>query len=232
VQQTCRISLQNVRALQDHQKKERPQPQGTYADALLRTSHKRPPEGEKITASRYLRSRPTTYTSYMITRRRQDPRLEVHSLTPYYVHAIQDHQKKKRPQPQGTYAHALLRTRHTRSPEEDRTPASRYIRSRPTTYMPYKKTRRRKRFLPQGTYAHALLRTRYTRQPEEEKTPASRYLRSRPTTYTQSKTTARRTHPSLKVPTLVFDIRHGSTGEISEALFFFKSLQAKRLKRK
>ena len=34
-------------------------------------------------------------------------------LTPYYVHALQDHQKKKRPQPQGTYAHALARTRHT-----------------------------------------------------------------------------------------------------------------------
>ena len=35
------------------------------------------------------------------------------TLTPYYVHALQDHQKKKRAQPQGTYANALLRTRHT-----------------------------------------------------------------------------------------------------------------------
>jgi hypothetical protein len=153
VQKTCRISLQNVRALQDHQKKERPQPQGTYADALLRTSHKRPPEGEKITASRYLRSRPTTYTSYMITRRRQDPRLEVHSLTPYYVHAIQDHQKKKK----------IL--------------ASRYLRSRPTAYTIYKTTRRRKdpslkvpTFTPY--YVHAIKNHRKKNTPQSQGTHA------------------------------------------------------------
>ena len=38
--------------------------------------------------------------------------LNAPTLRPYYVHALQDHQKKKRAQPQGTYAHALLRTRH------------------------------------------------------------------------------------------------------------------------
>ena len=43
----------------------------------------------------------------------KDPSLNAPTLTPYYVHALQDHQKKKRAQPQGTYAHALLRTRHT-----------------------------------------------------------------------------------------------------------------------
>ena len=46
-------------------------------------------------------------------RTRKDPSLKVPTLTPYYVHVIQDHMKKKRPQPQGTYAHALARTRHT-----------------------------------------------------------------------------------------------------------------------
>ena len=39
---------------------------------------------------------------------RYGPSLKVSTLTPYYVHAIQDHQKKQRPQPQGTYADALL----------------------------------------------------------------------------------------------------------------------------
>ena len=55
----------------------------------------------------------------------------------------QDHQNKKRPQPQGTYADALLRTRPTRPPEK-------------------------KRPQPQGTYADALRRTRHTRPPEKE----------------------------------------------------------------
>ena len=44
----------------------------------------------------YLRSPPTTYTPYRTTRSRKDPSLEVHRLTPYYVHAVQDHQQKKR----------------------------------------------------------------------------------------------------------------------------------------
>ena len=127
----------SVHAIQDHQMKKRPQPQGTYAHALLRTRHTRPPEEEKTPASRYLRSCPTTYTPYKTTRRK-DPSLKVPTLTPYDIHALQDHQKKKRPQPQGTYAHALLRTRPTRPPEEEKTPASRYLRSRSTTYTPYK----------------------------------------------------------------------------------------------
>ena len=42
-------------------------------------------------------------------------------LTPYYVHVIQGHQKKKQ-----------------------KTPASMHLRSRPTMYTPYKTTRRRK----------------------------------------------------------------------------------------
>jgi hypothetical protein len=137
-------------------------------------------------ASRYLLSRPTTYTPCNTTRRRKDPSLEVPTLTPHYVHGLQNHQKKKRPQPQGTYAHALLRTRPTRPPDEEKTSGSRYLRSRPSTYRPYKTTRRRKdlslkvptltpyyvhalqghqkkkRLQPQGTYAHALLRTRHT----------------------------------------------------------------------
>ena len=59
-------------------------------------------------------------------------------LAPYYIHAIQDHLKKTRSQPQGTYAHALLRPRPARPPEEEKNPASRYLRSRSTTYTPYK----------------------------------------------------------------------------------------------
>ena len=77
-------------AIQDHHMKKRPQPQGTYAHALLRARHTRPAEEKQ-----------------------KDPSLNAPTLTPYYVHALQDHQKKKRAQPQGTYAHALLRTRHT-----------------------------------------------------------------------------------------------------------------------
>ena len=42
-------------------------------------------------------------------------------LTPYYVHVIQDHLKKNK-----------------------KTPASMHLRSGPTTYTPYKTTRRRK----------------------------------------------------------------------------------------
>ena len=53
-------------------------------------------------------------------------------------------EKKKTPQPQGTYAHALLRTRHTRSPKEENTLASRYLCSRSTAYRPYKTTRIRR----------------------------------------------------------------------------------------
>ena len=159
-----------VQAIQDHQNKKIPQP-----------------------ASRYLRSRPTMYTQYKTTRRRKDPSLKVPTLTPYYAHVIQDHMKKKRPQPQGTHAHAQLRPRPTRPPEEDKTPASRYLRSRPTTYTAQKTARRRKdRTLnllmlrpyyeqaiqdhqnkqtpkPQGTYAHALLCIHHTEPPEEEK---------------------------------------------------------------
>ena len=101
--------------------------------------HTRPPEKEETPASRYLRSRPTTYTPYKTTRRRKDLSLKVPMLTPYYVHVIQDHQKtKKRTQPQCTDAHALLRTGPTRPPEEEKSLASRYLRSRSTTYMPYK----------------------------------------------------------------------------------------------
>ena len=43
-------------------------------------------------------------------------------------------------QPQCTYANALLPTRHTKPPEEEETPASRYLRSRHTTHTPYKIT--------------------------------------------------------------------------------------------
>ena len=71
-------------------------------------------------------------------RTRKDPSLKVPTLTPYYVHVIQDHMKKKRPQPQGTYAHALPRTRPTKPPEEEKTPASRYLRSRFITYTPHR----------------------------------------------------------------------------------------------
>jgi hypothetical protein len=133
-----------VHDIQDHQKKKRPQPQGTYDHALLRTRYTRPPGEEQTPASRDLRSRPTTYTQSKTTARRTHPSLKVPTLTPYYVHAIQEHYKKKRSQPQGTYVHALLRTRHTRPPAKEHTPASRYLRSRPTTYTSYKITRRRK----------------------------------------------------------------------------------------
>ena len=60
--------------------------------------------------------------------RRPIPGLQVHMLTPYYVHTLHDHQKKKRPEPQCTYANALLRTHPTKPPEEEKTPASRYLR--------------------------------------------------------------------------------------------------------
>ena len=134
-----------------------------------------------------------TLTPYCVAtlqhhQKKKGPKLEVPTLTPYCVHAIQDHQKEKRTQPRGTYAHALLRTRHTRPPHEEKTSASRYLCSRPTTCTSYKTTKRKnKRPQPQCTYAHALLRTRPTRPPEEEKSPASRYLRSRSTTYTPYK---------------------------------------------
>jgi hypothetical protein len=138
--------------LQDHQKKKRSQPRGTYADALLNTRHTRPPEEKKTPASRYLRGRPTTHTPYKTTRRRKDLSLQVPTLTPYYAHAIrnhqkkkknslkvlmltpysahatQDHQKNKTPKPQGTYADARLRTHRTSPPEEEKTPASKYLR--------------------------------------------------------------------------------------------------------
>ena len=81
-------------AIQNHQEQKRPQPQGTYADALLCTRHTRPPEEEKSPASKYLRRRSTTYTPYTTTRRRKEPSLKVPTLTPYYVHALEDHQKK------------------------------------------------------------------------------------------------------------------------------------------
>ena len=134
-----------------------------------------------------------TLTPYCVAtlqhhQKKKGPKFEVPTLTPYCVHAIQDHQKEKRTQPRGTYAHALLRTRHTRPPHEEKTSASRYFCSRPNTCMSYKTTKRKnKRPQPQCTYAHALLRTRPTRPPEEEKSPASRYLRSRSTTYTPYK---------------------------------------------
>ena len=55
--------------------------------------HTTPPEAEKTPASRYIRLRPITYWPYKTTRRSKDPSLKVPTLTPYYVHAIQDHQK-------------------------------------------------------------------------------------------------------------------------------------------
>ena len=167
--------------------KKRSPPQGTYAHALLCTRPTRPPDEEKISFSRYLRSRPTTYTPYKAARCRKDPLLKVPTLTPYYVHALANHQKKNRPQPQGSYAHALLRTRPTGPPEETTktqpqgTYAHALLRTHPTRPPD-------KRSPPQGTYPHALLRPRPTRTPDAEKIP-SRYLRSRPTTYTPYKTT-------------------------------------------
>jgi hypothetical protein len=127
-----------VHALQDHRKKKRPH------HALLRTCPTRPPEEQMTPASRYIRSRPTTYMPYKTTRRRKDLSLKAPTLTTYCVHALHDHQTKKRFPPQGTYAHALLRTRPTRPPQEAKIPSSRGLRSRPTTYTPYKTTGRRK----------------------------------------------------------------------------------------
>ena len=125
----------------------------------------------------YQRGRSTTYTPYKTARRRQDHSLKIHTLMPHYVHAMQDHQQKTRPQPIGTCTDALLRTHYTRPPEEDKTTASRYLHVGPCyvhTTQDHQKTRPQ----PQGAYADALLRTHHT-------------------------TTRRRKDHSLKVPTLM-----------------------------
>ena len=171
--------------------KKRCPPQGTYAHAQLRTRPTSPPDEEKIPSSMYLRSRPTTYTPWRTTRRRKDPSLKVATLTPYYVHALADHQKKKRAQPQGSYAHALLRTCPTGPPKETKNPSLKAPTLTPyythtlqdfqikgpllkvPTLTPYyvhalqeHQTRKKS---PRGTCVHALLRTRPTRPPHEEK---------------------------------------------------------------
>ena len=77
----------------------------------------KPPHVTKA-ESNLLRTR-TTYAGAMLpTRHTQAPdktrrSLEVPTLTPYCVRAIQNHQKKQGPQPRGTYAYAILCTRHT-----------------------------------------------------------------------------------------------------------------------
>ena len=73
---------------------------------------------------------------------------------------------RKRPQPQGAYARALIQTRHT-SPQTGLVLAGRFS----TTFFDYgvnqkhvnlRTTRKRKRRLPPGTYARALGQTRHT----------------------------------------------------------------------
>jgi hypothetical protein len=68
------------------------------------------------------------YMPYKNTRRGKIQSLKVPTLTLYYLRAIHNHQKKKRTEPQGAYADALLRTRLRRPPEEVRSQASRYLR--------------------------------------------------------------------------------------------------------
>ena len=73
-------------------------------------------QGFKFPALNFLRSRPTTYTPYKTSNRREASSLRLPTLTHYCVHTIHDRQKKERGEPQRLYAHALLRTQPTRPP--------------------------------------------------------------------------------------------------------------------